>query len=318
MENKNFKETVGKIRSLIERVEGNMTPREAELNEQMRVDEALKEGAERKFIGPNELFDALAEMRSKSRVCVGYVCGANLNYPTVKRKNPETNRMKSYNDYETFGKNLGVEGEVAGVIKLSRYFNFNYQSHDDINKQYGEFAKFEDDLRSRYDLPPIARGTGRGQYTSKQEFGEKGITDYSGKDETKLGRTYNRQNVYGAKIESKYFLIGSDGNIIKELSKGDLIDYIKPHEVNGVSVMRKLGREEEEIKQYIEDYNAGKMSFQTFINDKVLYIAAKSESFDKFTYINDRLPDEIDGVKINPSQFINMARQHYKIDQSEL
>ena len=52
---------------------------------------------------------------------IGYVTGANLAIPQVKRKNPETGRMKGYDDYETFGKQLGYNGEVGGVIKLTSY-----------------------------------------------------------------------------------------------------------------------------------------------------------------------------------------------------
>lgn len=313
-----FKETIGKVRSLIERVEGNMGPYEASENEKQRIDEAINEAAERNFIGPNELFDALATMRSNSRVCVGYIMGADLNYPTVKRKNPETNRMKSYPDFETFGNELGIADKIAGVIKLTKYFNFNFMKPDDLKSKYHEFQRGEDDLRARYNMPPINRDGNRGKYVTGQEYGANGIETYSGSDEKKIGRTYNRQNVYGGKSISTFFLIGEDGNIIKSVGKSELIKYIKPFAINGENILRKLGREEEEIKQYIEEYNGLKMKYQTFINDKILYVAAKSDEFDKFTYINTNLSEEIDGVKINPSQFIQIAKSQYKMDQDNL
>ena len=314
----NNKETIGKIRSLMERVEGDMSPFEASVNEQMHIDEALNEAEKRTFVGPNELFDTISELKSNARVCVGYITGAKLNYPTVKRKNPETNRMKTYDDFETFGKNLGVEEEIVGVVKISRYHGFNFRSHDDVNSNYSKFAEFEDDLRTRYDMPPINRGSGRGQYTSKQEYGKNGITTYSGNDEVKMGRTYNRQNIHGATVDSIYCLIGTDGNCIKELTRNELLDYITPREVNGVSILRKLGREEEEIQRYIEEYKSLKMNFISFINDKVLYVAGSTENKERFTYFNNDFPTEVDGVKINPQEFKEKALKLFKIDKSKL
>ena len=50
----------------------------------------------------------------------------------------------------------------------------------------------------------------------------------------------------------------------------------------------------------------------------ILYIAAKSKDYGKFTYINTNLSDTIDGVKINPQLFIKIAAENYKIDINNL
>ena len=52
-----FKESVGKIRSLMERVEGSMSPYEATVNEQMRIDEATAKN--RVQVTRDEILDIL-------------------------------------------------------------------------------------------------------------------------------------------------------------------------------------------------------------------------------------------------------------------
>ena len=54
---KNYTETIGKIRSVMERGEGNMTPREAQINEQMRIDEATAKN--RVQVTRDEILDIL-------------------------------------------------------------------------------------------------------------------------------------------------------------------------------------------------------------------------------------------------------------------
>lgn len=52
----------------------------------------------------NELFDILSNIRNTAFVIFGYVTGVNLAYPTEKRMNPATNRMKGFPDYDALGK----------------------------------------------------------------------------------------------------------------------------------------------------------------------------------------------------------------------
>lgn len=53
----------------------------------------------RKVKSSNEFFDILDKIGNGKFVSIGYVTGANLNVPTIKKKNPLTNRMKGYPDY---------------------------------------------------------------------------------------------------------------------------------------------------------------------------------------------------------------------------
>lgn len=97
-------EEILKMRSLMERMEKPHTGYQAVLNEE----QYLMEAHERVLKSPEEIFDILDQIGNNKFVAIGTVTGANLNIPKVKRKNPETGRMKGYPDYETFGKEVGA------------------------------------------------------------------------------------------------------------------------------------------------------------------------------------------------------------------
>ena len=66
----------------------------------------------------NEFFDILDQIKGGQWVTIGIVTSANLTgYPSIKRKNPLTNRMKGYPDHEAFG----VAEDIAALVKVSSY-----------------------------------------------------------------------------------------------------------------------------------------------------------------------------------------------------
>ena len=73
----------------------------------------------RKVKSSNEFFDILDRIGNGKFVSIGYVTGANLAVPTVKKKNPLTNRMKSYPDYTVFKDN--DENEIGALVKITTY-----------------------------------------------------------------------------------------------------------------------------------------------------------------------------------------------------
>ena len=66
----------------------------------------------------NELFDILSNIRNTAFVTFGYVTGVNLAYPTEKRMNPATKRMKGFPDYAALGREIGYDRPVGAIIKL--------------------------------------------------------------------------------------------------------------------------------------------------------------------------------------------------------
>lgn len=277
----------------------------------------LNEAGERQFVSSNKLFDVLSTMKGDVRMCVGYMTVAKLNIPQVQRINPATKRNKKYDDWETFGKEIGVE-DVAGIIKISKYHKFNYAKPNDLKARYAKYRDEKDAIKQRYGLAPTNRNSMAGKYSTKQEYGDNDIEVYSGKNDEKAGNSYMSQNVHGAKISSMYCLVNSSGNIIKTMTKADLINYLKPFNDSDVNALRKLGKDEEEIKRFLDEIGQLKMSYQKFESSKILYIAATSDALGKFTYINTNMPNVIDGVTVNPQEFINIAAKQYNIDMSKL
>ena len=278
----------------------------------------INEAGERQFVSSENLFDALSTLKSNVWMCVGYMTVAKLNIPQVQRINPATNRKKKYDDWETFGKEIGVEGQIAGIIKLSKYHRFNYLSPDDMKAKYKTYRDNKDAIKVRYGLNATNKDSMAGKYTDKQDFGNNGVEVYNGTNAEKAGNSYISQNVHGAQISSVYCLIDVEGNIIKTMDKTQLQNYLKPYSNSDVTALRKLGKDDEEIKRFLDEVGELKMTYQKFESNKILYIAAKSNELGKFTYINNRLPDVIDGVKINPQKFIEIAAKNYKIDMSNL
>ena len=278
----------------------------------------INEDGVRQFVSPNNLFDALSTMKGNVRICVGYMTVAKLKVPQVQRINPATKRKKNYDDWEAFGKEIGVEGQIASVVKLSKYHRFNYLTPDDLKAKYKQYRDDKDAIKLRYGLNATNKDSKAGKFSTKQEYGDNGIEVYSGTNDEKVGNSYVSQNVHGAKIASVYYLLDADGNEITHMEEKELLNYLKPYSNADVAALQKLGKDENEIKQFLDEIGALKMKYQKFENSKILYIAAKSNDYGKFTYINTNLSDTIDGVKINPQLFIKIAAENYKIDINNL
>ena len=208
--------------------------------------------------------------------------------------------------------------EIGGIVKLSKYYRFNYTQPDVMRTKYKEYNNAKDVIKTKYGLPVTDRSSLKGKYKTKQAYGDNNIDAYSGNNKEKFGNTYIAQNVHNAKISSIYCVLDKNGNIIKTLDKKELNKYIPPYVSYEESAIRKISQDEAEIKNFLDEIGGLNMNYQTFENNKVLYVAAKSDEYGKFTYINTKLPDIIDGVKINSQKFIEIAFNNYNVDMSNL
>lgn len=311
--NSNFDQESARIRSLMERMEMPHTAMQGMLNEQVH----LNEGVERKVETPEKVFEILNDIGRNDFVCVGIVTGANLNIPQVKKKNPETNRMKNYDDWEKFGSDIGSEEEIGALVKISSY-NFRYYPTDDVNKKYGEWKSKANDIRSKYGLEPIQDK--EGDYKDKINYGS-GINVYSGGDESKQGNFYIAFNSYGVKPKGIVYAVNKDGHIVQELSDEQVIPYLKEKDpyagVSGVSALKKMGMEEDEIERYVNDIRNLKFSYKNFEGNSILWIAATVNK-QKIVYINDNLVKSVNGININKDDFIAKAVERYKVDMQNM
>lgn len=283
---------IDKMNALFERMNGHYTYLEAQaINE--NIEELDARG--REDIPVADFPSEIQKIKGGTKCTIGYVSSANLDIPQIKMKNPETNRMKNYPDWPTFSKNIGVEG-VGGVIKFSRYC-FNWRGPENMRKHYNlNYVTPVNDIRAKRGLAPIEK---RPRLNAVD--GEEGLPSYSMQD-TGKGTTV-----------SKYFLIGTNGHIIKEISYEELKPYFKKSSTSGVADLRKMNASDAEIKAYENEIAALKFSYRRFNFSSIAYVITTIGGVKK-RFFNDELSSDIRGTGVNPEEFIQMAKNWYKLD----
>lgn len=264
----------------------------------------------RRIANANEFFDILSSIKGGCFATIGYVTGANLTMPQVKKLNPDTGRMKNYDDYETFGKTIGETGEVGGVIKLTSY-TLNWSTPENLAKAYRKYKTDVNNIRNEYGLEPMQD---RDSYKTTQTYGDNGISTYSGNNAELSTHSYTAQNIHNARIKGMYYLVDMDGKVVRELSKNELKDYFKKSsDISGVSTLRKIGTEEDKIQEYINKVKSLGMSYKNFESNAILYMVATVNG-EKIVYINENLTQSVRGINIIPAEFTKIAKERYKID----
>lgn len=322
MNKKLFNESVGKIISLMDRMSGNMTPYEAMLNEQQRIDEALE--SNRTLIQANELIDVITNMDAGGFASFGYVVGVNL--PKVQKINPATKRMKNFLDTDLLSSKVNYPSEqIGGIIKFTRYL-VNWSTPDSIATKYSNFKTGYNSICDKMERSDMRIGDKK-KVQKKQEYGNNGLNVYSGNDESKKEHSYSNQNLHNARIKSTYFLIDINGNVIREVEKSEIKDIlIKNASTNYIeklkSAFAELGREDAEIKAEIEKLEAMNLKYHSFLLHSILYIvgATKDENGQtkKVIFLNDALKDVFGDVKVNTNQLRDMVRDERNIDMQDV
>lgn len=272
----------------------------------------------KKVADTNSLFDILSSARGGSYVTIGYVTGAKLKMPSKKMKNPETKRMKSYDDYEELGRTLGQEGEIGGIVKFTKYIGLNFTTPKNFATAYNKYKDDFNNIRRTFGIEDTAN---RDSYVKQQDYGKNGIGVYTGDNDEIRNHSYTRQNVANTKkITSTYYAVDMEGNVIREVDKSEIKDLITKREVNGVSKLRAMGADDARIKEYIDQVNALGFRPQTFEASNILYICA-SVNGEKYIWINENLSfnprnmeKNLNGVTIQPGFFTSLARNEYKKD----
>ena len=264
----------------------------------------------RRVASSSEFFDILDRIGNGKFITIGYVTGANLDVPTVSRRNPATNRMKKYPDYTVFG----GEEEIGALVKITSY-NMRYLNRTTVGKKYGEYKNSANNIRGNFGLDPIGTKEGYKQGTS---WSPNGPELYKGQNTDLQSHSYNPQNIHGVKPKGIVYAVNKEGHIIKALSPKDIEPYLKAkREIDGVAALRKMGAEEEKIQDYINQINNLKFKYINFESNSILWIAATING-EKIVYINDNLYRAVDGIDISPQDFRAIARERYQIDLNNL
>lgn len=260
-----------------------------------------------------ELFDLLDQIRNGAWISFGYVSKVEVNdqMPTKKIRNQQTNRMNTVKDLAMFSS----DGEdLATLVKVSNY-NIQYRNRALVAKQYGEYLDKANPIRVSYGLPPIQRKDK--DYTEKMNFGN-GVDVYNGKREELQGHSYLNLNVFGVKPKVAYYAVNSEGRIVKEIPRDQLKPYLKSKSVDGAEALKKLGAEDETVKEYIQKIAELKYTYGRYVHESILWVAATTKTGDKFVYINENLNKTIDKINVNPQDFLAIANERYKIGMADI
>jgi len=294
MERKDCKE-LNRILSLMENING------------FKSSKMLTEA--RKVESPNVLFDILDKIGNNKFVTIGYVNSAKLVLPKVQRINPLTNRKKGYDDYESFGKEMGYEGEIGGIIKLTSY-NFRFNKTDRVNALYDKYKNDVNTIRGEFGIDPMGK---KKAYTKDMDYSHH-VKTYNGENDEKKGNSYTPQNTYGANINSRYYIIDKSGHITAELTKEQVANYLPPKSpISGVRQLVDSGADKAVVDDFIQRIQGLKFNYTNFEHKSILYIVATVDG-EKIIFLNDNLGSTVNDINVNPTDFLKIAKERYKED----
>lgn len=288
---------LNKMLSLIDRMENHYTGYELD---------AINEGIEeldargRVDIPVADFPSEIKKVKGGTKCTIGYVSSAKLDIPQIKKKNPDTNRMKNYDDWETFGKSFGIQEEIGGVIKFTRY-SINWRSPENMRKHYNKkYVEPINGLNANFGLQPIEK---KGRQNRPQDVNSAGE------------ELFTMQDTAGGSQEVHYYLMAKDGHIIKELEINDLIPYFKKYSTTGVAELRKMNASDDVIKDYVTQRQNIEKGFRyTRFNYSSIAYAIATIGGVKKRFFNDELSKDILETGVNPDEFLDIARKMYKLD----
>lgn len=278
------------------------------------------DGRDRRDMQPTEFFKMTNNIKGGVKSTIGYVSEAKLDLPLVQKVNPATNRKKNYPDWDTFGNDIQAPGTVAGVIKFSRY-TFNWRGTEAMHDHYEKnYVNPVNAIRAQYGMSPIqSRDNTQPQIPSPSGPGLPA-------PQSVLGQGYFMQDTGGKDCHKvvQYFLIGTDGHILKYKGTRDgevpvdvLKKYFKTYAPTGISELRKLNASDETIKEYAEKLAAIKFKYTRFNTGSVAYVITNING-EKLRFFNPNLASDINDIKIDPAEYIALAKKLYKVDDNTI
>lgn len=300
--------------------------------------ESIMEDGTRVLKNPNEFIDLMSEMTGgKKFVSFGYISGASLNIPQVKKLNPATNRMKNFDDFDEMGRQLGYDDGIGGVIKFTRLL-VNFQTPEEVGKDYGDFKQKSGEIRTNFGVPEIKKK--ENDYTQNIEYGTNGLKGYGGDNDDVKGHMYVDQNVYSAynsqgsvkRKSSTYYIIGKDGKVLEACDKARVDELFQKFgkdsqyspEVNkmhqqvggkdsGLTALRKMNADDQTMINYLTKISDLKFIYRRFEYSSIVFMVGTCDG-EKFYYVNENLttmPKTVN-VQVDPSVFIEIANNKYK------
>lgn len=317
------KEPLNKIKSLMERMEfvsGGYTG--------LLTEEGVKQArTTERYIDKSERYvDLVGGLKPGKMFTFGYVNVADVEIPQRKVKTPgKRGPGHNENDFATFGKNLGEDGEIVNVIKLTMY-NFPWQVQSPPGDKYGEDVPYS--LRYEVDKPWNKQPSVDEKYgawkAKRNELGNKfgvtfgkatyktdtnnfggGIKSYNGKNPNLAKNSYLNFNMHGINpFSTTYYLVFADGNI-KQIDESKL-KILTSEKSDGLKKLREAGATEEDLKILYG------MDYKRFENSQILFVSGTDTDGYPTLLINENLSEKIVGkTGLSRKAITDIARERY-------
>ena len=264
----------------------------------------------------NELFDILSNIRNTAFVTFGYITGANLEYPMIKRINPETKRMKGFPDYDALGNEVSCNVPVGAIIKLKSY-NLPWFTSERYAQSYAEHKAAVDATREKYGLAKTGTADGHTKTV------ENGVEVYRGDNKDKEMNSYMpKQNIAQANTVTTCYAVDTDGNIMGQIDVESFNKLFKKSRTaleSAISEFRKAGADESLAEEYVKDMAElnGKFATGKFETNSIAYIVATVDG-ENITYVNPNVKRTVNGVDINGQSLAKLIVDKYYEDFSGL
>lgn len=280
-----------------------------------------KPGQQRQLVTQEQFLETMANLPGNANcaVCFGYIDGVNLKKDyMVQKRNPATNRMKGFPDIDKIKQELNSnEPDVVGIIKASIRV-INWQSSVNYGKDYEKYVNSVNAIRSK-----LNADHGWNMRLIQRDENPKYRGDrYVNRTFELPTKNSSNSQYYGMQNDARplyknnaYYMINSNGDIVgKELSDAEFGRFVQERPVDGESALRKLTSDESIINQYINDLKDLRHSPRRFRGDGFVFLVATINvdgEKRQIVYINDLLKNEVEGVKINPAVFQDLAMNRY-------
>ena len=327
MSKKLFNESVGKMLSLMDRMNGDMTPYEAMLNEQRRIDEAISKN--RVQVTRDEILDILDraddtqnDKNSGLFATVTYVKPANI-LKTKRSIDTEklSGALNKYQDKseEQWHKDLTAfnaaeksttPNPITAVITTTRY-HLRWQSLKNYANDYSTYRNALSDLRMRNGIAIQTDGTLGDNYNQRQASD---ATDAAKFNQTgNLARDYNMAKQVG-KPKSTAYIVDETGHIVTELPNDvmwSIHGKLSPKGGVESEVRKQLSGEALEAYAKAKAELDASFSPRNLLFDRTLCICCSVDGV-SYYYINDQLVSAIaskSDVNVNPQEMVEIAKE---------
>ena len=323
----NTKETIGKIRSLMERVEGNMSPYEATVNEQMRIDEATSKN--RVQVTRDEILDILDKAdEAQNETNQGLFATITYVKPEAllkTKRSIDNDKLSSALDKhadrgeEDWHKNLTTfrdaeksttKNPITAVVTVTRY-HLRWHSPENYNRDYNKYKTALSKLRMDNGIGLDSDGMLGDNTNQRQDTDATGAGKFN--QTGNFARDFNMAKKVG-KSKSTAYIVDETGHVVSEFPDDvmwSLKGKVSPRD--GVEAEVKNTLSGEALEAYTKAKAELDAAFQgrNLLFDRILCICC-SVNGTSYYFINDNLITKIakgSDVNVNPQDMVEIAKE---------